>query len=414
VLERDALPTSAMSRAGTPQDRQPHLLLAGGLQALADIFPGFERDLLGRGAVPINVSKNIRHERPDVGPLPQRDCGTSILCATRPVTEQLLRSRVAAIANVAFRSQCRVVEIVPDAIEPAVRYENDAGGLDAVEAELVIDASGRGVPTLDLLDSLGLDRPRETVVGVDISYSTATLRPAAPLADGQIVVTLPDPRSSVVTGVIMPIEDGKWFALLTQYGVGELPKTWPEFLALSRRLNTPSIYDAICKCEPADELTHFIFDESRWRHFEELERLPRGVLPLADSFCRFNPIYGQGMSVAARQARLLCQVLDRVGRQADPISALQTGFMSEVGALLQAPWNFGVNADFAFPGTRGERPEGYEEGKQFEAALFRAIVADPVVQRAFADVLQLVRPFEVFHDPGIKRRIEAHAMAQDA
>jgi flavin-dependent dehydrogenase len=418
VLERDALPTSAMSRGGTPQDRQPHLLLAGGLQALADIFPGFERDLIGRGALPLNIYQSIRYERPDVGPLPQRDCGTSILYATRPLTEQVLRSRMAAIANVSLRPRCRVVEIVPDAIEPSVSYEHDAGGLDTVEAELVVDASGRGVPTLDLFDSLGLDRPRETVVGVDLSYTTAMLRPAEPLADGQSVITFPDPRTSVLAGFIMPIEDGNWFASLTQYGVGQLPKTWQEFLALSRRLNTPSIHDAICNCEPPDGLTHFIFDESRWRHFEEIEKMPRGILPVADSLCRFNPIFGQGMSVAARQARLLCQVLDkvldRVGGEADPIGALQTGFMSEVGALLQTPWNMGVSVDFAFPGTRGECPEGYEEARQFEAALFRAVVADPVVQRAFADVLQSIRSLEIFEEPDMKRRIDAHAMVQDA
>jgi hypothetical protein len=138
------------------------------------------------------------------------------------------------------------------------------------------------------------------------------------------------------------------------------------------------------------------------------------VLPVADALCRFNPVYGQGMSVAARQAKLLCGVLDRVAGEADPIAALQTAFMSEVGSLLQAPWNIGVNADFAYPGTRGERPERYEESRQFEAALFRAVVADAVVQRAFSDVLQLVKPFDLLQDADIRQRIEAYAVAEDA
>src|SRR5690349_24783781 len=41
ILERDGLATSVAPRSGTPQDRHPHGLLAGGLRALDQIFPAF-------------------------------------------------------------------------------------------------------------------------------------------------------------------------------------------------------------------------------------------------------------------------------------------------------------------------------------------------------------------------------------
>jgi hypothetical protein len=44
ILERDRLRASVGSRSGTPQDRHPHALLAGGLRALDEIFPGFADD----------------------------------------------------------------------------------------------------------------------------------------------------------------------------------------------------------------------------------------------------------------------------------------------------------------------------------------------------------------------------------
>jgi 2-polyprenyl-6-methoxyphenol hydroxylase-like FAD-dependent oxidoreductase len=415
VLERDTLPPSAVSRAGTPQDRHPHLLLNGGQQALEDIFPGFEKDLANSGAVPVNMFRDIQYERADVGALPQRDCGESIACASRPLIEHVVRRRVAAIANVTLQSQCRVTEIALDATRPLVRFERGATGSAAIEADLVVDASGRGATTLALLGALGWERPLETIVGVDISYTTAVLpQPASASPDWQILVTLPDPSTSALAGLIMPIEGGRWFVTISQHGATERPETWEDFVALSRQLNTPKIYNAIRNLSPLDGLRHFVFDESRWRHFEQLQKLPRGILPVADSLCRFNPIYGQGMTVAARQAGLLREVLDRVAGEADPIGALQAGFMSEVGSLLQAPWTMGVNADFAYSSTRGERPERYEESKQFEAALFRAVVADAVVQRAFSDVLQLIKPFELLQDPDIQRRIEAHATVQHA
>jgi hypothetical protein len=94
VLERDRLTACAESRPGTAQDRHPHGLLAGGLKALGEIFPGFERDLVEAGAVSVGVAQDICYERADVGALPRRDFGLSILCASRPLIEFVLRRRV--------------------------------------------------------------------------------------------------------------------------------------------------------------------------------------------------------------------------------------------------------------------------------------------------------------------------------
>src|SRR6267378_4408068 len=112
IFERDRLTVSAASRSGTPQDRHPHGLLAGGLRALGEIFPGFESDLARAGAVPVSVAQDVRYERPDVGALPRRDFGIWLLCASRPLIELVLRRRAEAIANIALRSQCRVMGIV--------------------------------------------------------------------------------------------------------------------------------------------------------------------------------------------------------------------------------------------------------------------------------------------------------------
>ena len=135
--------------------------------------------------------------------------------------------------------------------------------------------------------------------------------------------------------------------------------------------------------------------------------MPRGALPLADALCRFNPIYGQGMSAAAKQARLLQTVLGLAAAEPDPLLAAQAGFMAGVEAVLQTPWSMSTSADLAFPDTRGERPENFEKSRQFEAALFRAVVADPVVHRAMIEVGQLLQPHDLLHEPHIKERIDA-------
>src|SRR5215831_11386198 len=97
-------------------------------------------------------------------------------------------------------------------------------------------------------------------------------------------------------------------------------------------------------------------------HFERSPRLPRGLLPIADSFCRFNPINGQGMSSAALQARLLRNVLEDAVAEPDPVAALQEGFMAEVGSVLDTPWTMSTSHDLLFPDVPGPRPAHFQEG----------------------------------------------------
>src|SRR5205823_3827616 len=131
------------------------------------------------------------------------------------------------------------------------------------------------------------------------------------------------------------------------------------------------------------------------------------LLPVADALCRFNPVYGQGMSVAAQEARLLQHVLSRAASEPDPIAALQAGFMAEVASVLETPWGMSTGPDLAFPSTRGSRPENFEEVQQFQAALFRAAVVDSVVHRTLTDVAQLLQSQSLLREPDMTRRIEA-------
>src|SRR5215831_6714650 len=197
IFERDPLTTSPSSRSGTAQDQHPHGLLAGGLQALGEIFPGYESDLAKAGAVSVRVARDIRYEHPDVGVLPKRDFGLSLLCASRPLIELVLRRRAEAIANIALRPECRVTGIVPapsGAAVNSIRFDPGSGRSETLTADLVVDASGRGALTLTLLDALGWERPEVTEVGVDLSYATAVvpIPPNAP-PDWKLVFTLPDP-----------------------------------------------------------------------------------------------------------------------------------------------------------------------------------------------------------------------------
>jgi 2-polyprenyl-6-methoxyphenol hydroxylase-like FAD-dependent oxidoreductase len=415
ILERDRL---AGSRPGTPQDRHPHGLLAGGLRALDQIFPGFKSDLAAAGAVPVTFARDVQFERPDVGVLPKRDFGILVLCATRPLIELVLRRRAEAVANITLRPASRVIGIVPAAGSAGVRgvqFVDGLGRFETLDADLVVDASGRGAPTLTLLDALCWGQPQMTEIGVDITYATAVVEiPPNATTEWKAVLTLPDPPHLALHAIIVPTEDGRWITAIADHNATAWIETWDAFLAASRSLITPTVYNALRFAQPPEGIRHYRFPVSNWKHFERLPRLPRGVLPVADAFCRFNPIHGQGMSSAAKQALLLQDVLSRAAADPDPIAALQAGFMAEVASVLETPWIMSTSADLAFPHTRGKRPDNFAQAREFEAALFRAAVADPVVHRAMLEVAQLLQPHSLLHEPDIVRRIEAASVVQAA
>jgi 2-polyprenyl-6-methoxyphenol hydroxylase-like FAD-dependent oxidoreductase len=175
VLERDTLPSEPTHRAGTPQARHVHALLLSGQRALSELFPGFEQDLARAGAVRLQAGLDPRLEPPGYNPFPQRDLGWCGYAASRPTIERVVRRRVEGLANIMLRQRCRVTEVLPSPNGEAVtgvRCENGKGASETIAADLVVDASGRGAPTLALLQSIGRPLPEETTIGIDLSYST--------------------------------------------------------------------------------------------------------------------------------------------------------------------------------------------------------------------------------------------------
>jgi 2-polyprenyl-6-methoxyphenol hydroxylase-like FAD-dependent oxidoreductase len=163
VLERDALPPNAAHRTGTPQAWHTHGLLRGGQQALAILFPGFEQDLAGHGAVPLRAGLDIRLERPGFDPFPQRDLAIDAYAMSRPLVEFAVRRRVEQHPNITIREHCRARDLVASqdgAAVSAIRFENGHGRAETLTADLIVEASGRGNLTFAFLEPIGLPRPR--------------------------------------------------------------------------------------------------------------------------------------------------------------------------------------------------------------------------------------------------------------
>jgi hypothetical protein len=171
------------------------------------------------------------------------------------------------------------------------------------------------------------------------------------------------------------------------------------------------VYDAIKHAPPPERLPQFGFPESVWRHFERLQELPTGLLPVADAVCRFNPVYGQGMSVAAQEACILNSLLGSRRTLGDPLLGLSATFLQEAVPLIDSPWAMAANLDFVYPQTRGERPANLERSLKFGLALNRIAARDTTVHKLTLEVQHLLKPRSALSTPELVDRVQAEMAA---
>ena len=409
VLERDSLSDGPAHRPGTPQSRHAHGLLVGGQRALSELFPGFERDLVEAGSVLVTSSIDVRVERPGYDPFPQRDLGLTSYALSRPAIEFAARQRVRARANVSLRDRCRVGELLASPDRTAVtgvRFDEEGAGQRELAADLVVDASGRGAPTLALLEATGHQPPEETVIGVDQHYATGVFHiPSDAPADWKSVLTFGGLSPNPARGSLLwPIEGNRWIVGLGGRHGDAPPGDIDGFMAFAQGLRTPTVYDAVKNARLDGNIVRYGFRDNVLRHVDRLEFFPRGLIALGDAVCRFNPVYGQGMTVAAQEACLLRKLLAAPASSGDPLQGLAKAFFKHIPSLVETPWGV-ATFDFVHPATRGQRPADFDSRVKFGAALTRLAAEDPDVHRLASEVQHLLKPRSVYQDPALLQRL---------
>lgn len=403
VVERDTLPLAPAHRRGVPQSRHIHGLLAGGQQALEELCEGFTAELARRGAPVGDMLQDVRAcfggrwLRP--GP-----SGLLAVQASRPLLEHCLREHVRSLPGVQLLDDCDVVAPVatPDGARVTgarVMRRRDGSAEQTLQADLVVDATGRGSRTPGWLDVLGFPRPPEQKVRVDVRYASGGFRLDRDALGGHLGIihaaTPEHPRG----GAVAVTEGGK--GVVTLYGVvGDRPPTDLEgFIAFAGTLMHPDIAQVLRDAEPVDPPVSFRVPVTVRRHYERLERFPHGLLVLGDALCTFNPVYGQGMSVAALEARALREHLRR-----EP--ALQPlRFFHDAARVVDVPWAMATGGDLAFPGVVGRRTLSSRLLNAYLSGLLEVAADDAETGRAFLAVAGLVAPPQTLLAPARVLRV---------
>jgi 2-polyprenyl-6-methoxyphenol hydroxylase-like FAD-dependent oxidoreductase len=408
VLDRDELAACHSQRRGVPQGRHIHALLARGQQVLEDLFPGLTAELMDHGAPAGDMLNDARlyfngHR------LRQAASGLFVLSASRAFLESHVRARVRTMTRVTFAAPCDIVGLAttPDHRQvTGVRLLRRADGSaeETLGADLVVDTMGRGSRTPTWLEALGYEPPQEDRVRVDLGYATRRYR-LAPDALGGDLASLHGPTPAHPRGgALARLEGDQW--MLTLMGLlGDHPPTDPSgFLAFARSLQFTDIYQAIRQAEPLDNPVAFRFPMSIRRRYERLARFPEGFLVLGDSVCNFNPIYGQGMTVAALEALTLRSHLQRHPKPQP------RRFFREIARVIDTPWDMATGADLAFPRVEGRRTHKLRMASTYIAQLHAAATRDARLASAFVRVSGLVDRPEALLRPGVALRVLGHRL----
>jgi len=403
VIDRDELPEASTHRRGVPHGRHIHGLLARGQQALEELFPGLTGELVAHGVPAGDMQADTRlffsgHR------LRQAPAGLVVLCASRPVLEGRVRARVRALPNVRLVDRCDVVGLAttPDrrrVTGARLLRRADGSAEEALGADLVVDATGRGARTPAWLEALGYPRPEREQVRVGLGYASRIYRLPPDALGGDLAVlhaaTPPHPRA----GALQVLEGDRWMVTLAGI-LGDHPPTDPVgFLDFARSLRFPDIYQAVRDAEPLDDPVAFRFPASVRHRYEKLDRFPGGLLVMGDAVASFNPIYGQGMSVAALEALALRRHLEH-GTAPRP-----RNWFRELARVVDVPWDIAAGGDLVFPGVQGRRTAKVRLVNAYLARLHAAAAHDADLAGAFLRVAGLVAPPGSLLRPGVAARV---------
>jgi 2-polyprenyl-6-methoxyphenol hydroxylase-like FAD-dependent oxidoreductase len=412
LVERDRLPSAAQHRPGVPQSHHGHGLLLRGLEQMDALFPGFAQRLTERGAQRVDLGEQFGHFT-EWGWSPRAKTEVKPLSANRLTIEHSMRELLfAQVQNLTVREETRVQRLLighdaqaqREGREPrkVVGIEvNSSAGRELIEADLVVDASGKSGKLAQWLEELHLPEPPTEIVDPDSAYASRFYRAPSPwptrwwwkglLIDGK-------PPEQLREAMLLPCGDNVLVLMLIGANGDHPPGDEAGFNAYIRSLRTPYMAEVIAQCQPISPIHRSKRLWNRWRHFEHWQSELPGYLCLGDTLVTFNPFHGQGMTVAAVSAATLSDALSKVGP--DPRQLPKTFYRDNAKFVRQA-WDVATIIDLGWPRTQGKRNLQWRILALVLRQLCESIHEDAQLKRYLGKLFHLLEPSSVALKPRV-------------
>jgi 2-polyprenyl-6-methoxyphenol hydroxylase-like FAD-dependent oxidoreductase len=410
VIERDAFPVDDIPRKGVPQGRHAHGLLARGRVVIEDFFPGWTDEVVGCGGIRGDIASDVTWFGYGVQ-LKTAPSDLTGLLASRPVLEGHVRRRLLALPNVRILEKCTVQGLVANDARTAilgVRVKT-AVAEETMPADLVVDASGRGSASPAWLEGFGYPAPKEEKVEVGIGYTTRVYRRRPTDLDGRLAIVIAGSGPNWRNGTILYHTEDRWIVSIGGYLGDHAPNDDHLFTAYAASLPMPEIADIVAHAEPLTDFVSYKYPANLRHRYEQLTRFPAGYLVFGDALCSFNPVYGQGMTVAAQEATLLQACLR------DGSADLAPRFFKAAKTAIDVAWDIAVGNDLRHPFVKGPRSAKVRLINWYIGKLHLAARDDAGLATAFLKVANLqAPPPSLLHPATILRVIRGNLQRRSA
>ncbi|GAA5706171.1 hypothetical protein AQJ43_37055 [Streptomyces avermitilis] len=362
VEQRDVPATHPTPGENLPQDRHVHVLMSGGAKAIEALLPGALEHWAEAGAAKIPLPSGVVSYTPG-GWHRQWPAAHYLIACSRDLLDQHVRDIVLADPRIRLLDKTGVRALTGSAQRvTGVRVASREGLEWCIDADLVIDASGRDSNTVNWLAALGITGIRERHIASTLVYASRTYQaPArnngAPLVQIATAPHTPGPRQ---TGTLIPIERGRWQVSLAGTGSGAPSEAKDAFVPFALQLPHPMIGQLIARAAPLTDVQVSDATGSSRRYFEDARHWPEGLVVLGDATATYNPLYGQGMSVAALHARALFHTLARMQLHA-PGTARTA--QKAIARLTEAAWSLSTSQDALYPHAANAAPSLADRAK---------------------------------------------------
>ncbi len=403
VVERDTFPAAGEPRKGVPQGRHAHGLHARGRVVLEQLFPGFTQEMAAQGGMVLDISRDFRWFA-NGGFHQSTTSGLEGLVVSRPLLEAGVLARARALPNIRVIEDCDVLGVV--ASEDRARITGirviqraNQSAEETLSADLVVDATGRGSRSPAWLAELGYDKPEEDLVRIDMGYASRDYRRTPGQLPGIRGFAIAGAPPKGRNGVVLAQEGDRWSITLGGYN-GDFAPLDPEgFLEFARGMPTPEIYNLIKDAEPLTDPLPYRFKANQRRRYDQLARFPEGYLVFGDAICSFNPVYAQGMTVAANEALVLQECLaqgdDKLGMR----------FFKAINPVLDGPWKVAVGNDLQLPHVEGQRTRMDQFINWYIGKLHIAAQNDAELSVVFLEVVNMMAPLPRLLHPRVLLRV---------
>jgi 2-polyprenyl-6-methoxyphenol hydroxylase-like FAD-dependent oxidoreductase len=412
IIDRDLPPDSAVSRKGVPQGRHVHGVLAGGLDAIKAFFPGIMDDLVADGSHVVDTGHDILWFNNGAWRL-RCNCGVSGCLQTRPLFELHVRRRVEKLPNIDLLYGHSVTALQLNQGKTrvtGVRVAQEAGEEKTLQADLVVDCSGRGSKLPGWLEANGLTKPSSTAITVNVGYSTRYFQ--VPNKEelgwkGMLIVGQPPNITRLGAGFFVEGDE-------LQLTLGGMFRDYPPdddagFLKFAESLQHPAIFHAVQNAKATSPISTYRFSAHLWNHYDRLKDLPENILILGDALCSFNPIYGQGMTVAALEAQVLQKCLSQAGASSDA-KKLQLTYFRGIRSIVSAAWSMATGADISYPQSEAPKPFGHEAINRYINSVISLSCYDKKALTVWNQVTNMQRPLPALFAPPILGRVVKRAL----